>query len=57
MRGIKPLIVSVRNISHRKWKEKESAVYLYILFDCLEWFVIHSAVYHKIRCPANGHQY
>lgn len=55
MREIKPLIVSIRNISLRKLQEKEGALYLYVLFDCLEQF--SNTQCDLLRRTANGHHY
>lgn len=47
MREIKPLIVSIRNISLRKLKEKEGVLYLYVFLATWSSSVMHSAIYYK----------
>lgn len=46
MREIKPLIVSVRNISLRKLKEKEGVLYLYVFLAAWSSYVMHSVIYY-----------
>ena len=55
MREIKPLIASIRNISLWKLREKKGALYLYILFDCLEQ--VCNTQCNLLHSTANGHHY
>lgn len=54
-REIKPLIISIRNISLRKLKEEEGALYLYVSFDCLEQFC--NTQYSLPHSTVSGHHY
>lgn len=49
------MIVSIRNISLRKLKEKEGALYLYVSFDCLEQFC--NAQCSLPHSTVSGHHY